>query len=210
MKKAMNFFEPVHTLWGDYGSILIAGMATYDGEIRPPDAPLQLERTGPFAPSISVVEGYKIVVTDDCKKRMMSDHPTWTFRPVTKRRIVMSDWEKWDWSAKEPARYPDESEPENYILHQPHSDKASTAMGDLWELSVSFGAYTDSVKRAPGVYVLRIHADTWNGEPIFLADYANSHSSATNLVVSDRGRELLESYDKEKLLSFEPCLTALG
>ena len=45
------------------------------------------------------------------------------------------NWHDWDLMAKEPAGYPSENEPENYILGRKHNEEISGQIGDLWELA---------------------------------------------------------------------------
>jgi hypothetical protein len=58
------------------------------------------------------------------------------FQPVVKKRIVRLAWEQWDRSAAEPAEYPAEGEPENYVLGRRHDPELAEAIGPLWELLV--------------------------------------------------------------------------
>lgn len=208
MTKSPSFFRVQHrNLWGDYGHILIAGIAVRRGKNRHDrDAPLLLQRTGPFAPSVTLPGTKNIVITDNCRGRIAIDRPEVEFRPVVKQRIVFSCWENWDWEEDEPEEYPEEGEPENYIMNQPHSDEAAAEMGDMWELPVAIGVQVDTdVRREAWDYDLRIHLDTWNGNHIVLASKHGARRG-TWLVVSGDGRKFLETYDTEELLGFEPCL----
>lgn len=94
---------------------------------------LQLERTGPFVPDNSFP--HPAIFSDRCKCRLEASGFTGIeFRPVRKARIVRLDWHLWDKSAPEPAEYPEEGEPEGYILDRPHDAKLSDQIGDFWEL----------------------------------------------------------------------------
>ena len=190
----------------------MAGMAVRRGKdaharLYDRTSSLMLERTGPFTPAVTLPGWNNIVVTDECRQRICDDGVEIEFRPVIKERIVYSEWEDWDWDEDEPEEYPEEGEPENYVMDQPHSDEASAEMGNVWELPVAFGAHVDTdVQRAAWDYDLRIHLDTWNGQHLFLADKHGS-TNGTWLVVSADGRDFIEMYDKEEFLAFEPCLT---
>ena len=46
------------------------------------------------------------------------------------------DWHTWDRSTEEPPEYPEEGEPEGYILDRPHSPEIASSIGDLWEVVI--------------------------------------------------------------------------
>jgi hypothetical protein len=115
--------------WGDYASILIHGMGKKIKDTGdPPD--IEVERVGPFVPSISsVLAG--LIATDEAKQIIES----WNlvglrFKPVIKKRIVRLNWREWD-PKKEP-KYPAGGEPENYILGRKHDEELSDQIGVLW------------------------------------------------------------------------------
>jgi hypothetical protein len=120
--------------WGDYSEILISGITD---SMRRKAGLLELERTGPFVPPISLPDLTCVVVTDALKHRLEASTLTGlSFLPVIKKRIVLLEWEKWDQAADEPQEYPDSGEPEDYILEQPHSEEVAQQIGDLWEVSL--------------------------------------------------------------------------
>src|SRR5919204_782761 len=113
--------------WGDYSDILVSGMAS---DLMRQDGMLELERTGPFVPAITLPGPGLIVVTDAFKKSMEgSDLTGFTFRPVIKSRIVRLEWERWDRTADEPEEYPETGEPEDYILGRRHSPQLAKQIG---------------------------------------------------------------------------------
>jgi hypothetical protein len=75
-----------------------------------------------------------VVVTDLVKAQLMIVIPTLQFRVVLKARIVKSNWHEWDHTAREPARFPESGEPEDYILMEPHDPVIAEQLGTLWEL----------------------------------------------------------------------------
>jgi hypothetical protein len=152
--------------WGDYGDILQHGMGAHSARR---DGRMQLERTGPYIPSVSFPGLRGFVLTSAARLIFESSGLTGcTFQPVDKRLIVELHWEEWDLNAPEPATYPETGEPEDYVLGQPHSPEAAEQLGDLWEVTVP-----------PTVRVLRlrpivesskeltIDSATWNGADIF-------------------------------------------
>ncbi len=157
--------------WGDYGDILVHGMA--DAQGRAADGALELERAGPFVPPITFPGIPAIVVSDDFRKQLEPSGLTgFTFRPVRKARIVLLKWHAWDQDTPEPLEFPDSGEPEDYVLQKPHDPKVAEAMGPLWEIVLSPGVTVER-EPAPGpanrdaLYVL---PRTWSGADIFLAD----------------------------------------
>ena len=118
--------------WGDYGCILLSGMTSH---LERQNGLLQLERTGPFVPPISLPGIADIVVTNDFKHLLEGSGLTgFTFQPVIKKHIVFLEWEKWDKKSEEPLEYPGTGEPEDYILERAHSPELAQQIGDLWEL----------------------------------------------------------------------------
>ena len=76
----MNFYRvSSRSLWGDYGSILINGMSRH---LPRRDDLIQLERTGPFIPPITLSGIGDIVATSDLKNELeASSFAQITFAP---------------------------------------------------------------------------------------------------------------------------------
>jgi hypothetical protein len=120
--------------WGDYGDILLSGMTGY---LDRQDGFLQLQRTGPFQPSIITSGMSELLVTDTFKEKMITNLITGLeFKPVIKAHISLVDWTNWDLQADEPEFYPESNEPEDYILRQPHSQKVTESMENVWEVII--------------------------------------------------------------------------
>jgi hypothetical protein len=114
--------------WGDYGHMLGHGMTAH---LPREKGMLQLERTGPFIPPISIP--FDIIVTDAFRKSIEQAGLTGlTFRTVVKKLIVEFHWEHWDRS-KDLPELPAGGCPEHYVLGHPHSQKAADQMGVVWE-----------------------------------------------------------------------------
>jgi hypothetical protein len=130
MYRLRGVYEP----WGDYGNILISGLVGRDEE----SGLLVIHRTAPFVPPISVAGLHSpVVVTDSFRRELAASGLTgFGFQPVVKQRIVRLAWERWDRGATEPAEYPAEGEPENYVLGRQHDPELAEAIGPLWELLV--------------------------------------------------------------------------
>lgn len=116
---------------GDYGSILVHGMSLHLGRL---DGRIQLERTGPFVPPVTLPGLSDVIVTDTARRALERAVPGLSFRPVVKARVVRIEWEGWDRAADEPAEYPSSGEPEDYILEHPHDDALAEKLGPLWEV----------------------------------------------------------------------------
>ncbi len=164
----MNFYRvSTRSLWGDYGSILINGMSRH---LPRKDNLIQLERTGPFIPPITMPGVMDIVVTSDIKSELeASSFTQLTFAPVLKARIVEYQWEQWDLTSEKPAEYPESGEPENYVLARPHSPSIAEQLGDLWEVILPEDAEVEGVKIGRGVWEYRVNQSTWQGSPLFRA-----------------------------------------
>ncbi|TAD82940.1 MAG: hypothetical protein EAY75_15670 [Bacteroidetes bacterium] len=118
--------------WADYGDILLTGMTSHLDRQK---ELLQYERTGPFQPSIIISGLDDLLVTDSVKKGIeASELKGFQFKPVIKRHISFVDWTNWNLQSEDPEFYPDNGEPENYILSLPHSQELSDQMENVWEV----------------------------------------------------------------------------
>jgi len=162
--------------WGDYGSILVHGMSRH---LRRVDGLIQLERTGPFIPPITLPGIGDIVVTDGFRGGLeRSGLAGLSFARVDKARIVEYRWELWDRGADAPAEIPESGEPEDYLLARPHSPAVAEQIGPLWEVILPEGGKVDALRLGRGAYEYRIDPATWCGAPLFRAT-AKRHVMAT-------------------------------
>jgi hypothetical protein len=155
--------------WGDYGHILQHGMSCHSPRVG---GVLQLERTGPYIPPITLPGIGDVVMTSPARELLESSDLTgFSFRSVQKVLTVELHWERWDLTAEEPPQFSDSGEPEDYILGQPNSPGASAALGDLWELFVPETATILRPKAIVDSYrELRLDLSTWNGTDLFRSD----------------------------------------
>jgi hypothetical protein len=159
MYRLRGVYEP----WGDYGNILVSGLVDRDetsgllliertGPFVPPisigglHSPVvvtdsfrrELEGSGltgfGFQPAVTQGESWMLPSPEGiCPGQARFEYPA-TSVLFSKQRIVRLAWERWDRSAAEPAEYPAESEPENYVLGRQHDPELAEAIGPLWEL----------------------------------------------------------------------------
>jgi hypothetical protein len=180
--EASQFYRlrPVDAPWGDHGHILYHGMSSHQPR---KGGCLRLERTGPPIFPITFPGPGEIVVTGRFRQALEGSGLTvFAFRTVIKHHIVELDWEDWDPTAEEPERLPESGEPEDYILGLPHSDAASTELGDLWELVphengadvIRIGKYLETK--------LALIKESWNGTDFFFV------RSTRMACVSERAR----------------------
>ncbi|MEX0726478.1 MAG: hypothetical protein WD065_09440 [Planctomycetaceae bacterium] len=189
----MKFYQVRNReLWGDYGAVLIHGMTSGSMEN---DGPLELERAGPFMPPVTFPALCDPIVTDEFRKALeTSGLAEFGFRPVIKAKIVDLPWEHWNLNAEDAPFYPPTGEPSDYFIELPHSDAASEAMGDVWQLKLPIGAVVDiDIKRAPWDYDVRVHVETWNGAHVFYGDKYNGWQG-TWVIVSEVGKKWLEEH----------------
>ena len=105
------------------------------------DGLMQLERTGPFIPPITLPGIGDVVVTDGFRAALeRAGFAGLSFAPVIKARIVEYHWELWDRTATSPVELPESGEPEAYILARPHSPVVAEQFGPLWEVTLPEGA----------------------------------------------------------------------
>jgi hypothetical protein len=152
--------------WGDYGHILQHGMSCHSPRV---DGVLQLERTGPYIPPITLPGIGDVVLTSPAREQLESSGLTgFSFRPVQKVLTVELHWETWDLTADEPPEFPDSGEPEDYVLGQPDSPVASAALGNLWELFVPATATILRPRATVSSYKeLRLDLSSWDGTDLF-------------------------------------------
>ena len=155
--------HPIHP-WGDYGDILAQGMAH-----RTDAGVLEVERTGPFIPQVTLPGIGEVVVTEQLRQALDgSGMKGLAFERVVKRLIVRSEWHRWDQTADEPAEHPDSGEPADYVFGRPHSAEASEQMGDLWAIQLNRDAQTRRDK--PIVQhqrQIKLVTSSWHGQDIF-------------------------------------------
>jgi hypothetical protein len=118
--------------WGDYGHVLFHGMAHF-GDDREPL--VQLERTGPFVPPVTVPSRLAIVVTDAVRAELATaGFERLTFRQVDVRKLTLVNWHEWDRSYPHPAVWPAGGEPENYVMARKDRTALHGKIGALWQL----------------------------------------------------------------------------
>lgn len=179
-------------LWGDYGSILINGMSNH---LPRRDGLIQLERTGPFIPPITLPGVGDIAVTSGFKDELTaSGFNHLSFTPVLKARIVEYHWELWDRSSDQPFEHPEGGKPENYILMRSHSTEIAEQFGSVWEVILPEDAEVGAVRVGRGVWEYRVDHSTWQGSHLFRAK-GKRHVMATEKAkdwLEDRGGEWLD------------------
>ena len=118
------------TQWGDYWSVLIGGMTAH---LPRYGDQLQLERTGPFVPSMVVSGMEDLIVNETMRRALESVAGVMGFRPVIKARIVRLDWSAWKRSggARELYQF---SEPEDAVLSLDHDPALADGIGELYEV----------------------------------------------------------------------------
>jgi hypothetical protein len=116
--------------WGDYGSILLNGLACdVDAEQT------RLKRTGPFVPPFSFPFYGGVVVTDAVKGTLETSglRGVGDFRPVILEKAVSVNWQEWNRKELNGLRnFPRSGEPEDYVLAGKHDPEVAIAMGKLW------------------------------------------------------------------------------
>lgn len=127
----MYVLDKTEAPWGDYGDILVHGMSLHLGRAA---GRIQLERTGPFMPPVTLPGVGDVIVTDAVRQALEREVPGLVFRPVVKARIVRIDWHTWDRTVEEPPEYPSTGDPEDYLLERPHDPALADQVGPLWEL----------------------------------------------------------------------------
>lgn len=118
--------------WGDYGSILVHGMTAHLERV---DGRLQLERTGPFVPGVTLPGIGDLIVTSAVRAAIEAVRLSGcSFARVDKARIVRLPWSGWDTTTELLPELPDSGEPEDFILALEHDAGLAEQLGELWEL----------------------------------------------------------------------------
>jgi hypothetical protein len=144
--------------WGDYGSILVHGMTAHLGRKGGDEGTIQLERTGPFVPPITFPGAGDVIVTDGMKQAMeAAGFQGVSFRPVSLAHIVDVPWHTWDLKAEEPPFYPEDGEPEGYILDKAHNSRVAAQMGTIWEVVLQDGAEVKRVQVGRNSWDVKFH-----------------------------------------------------
>jgi hypothetical protein len=170
--------------WGDYGDVLTHGIVRGRGRHG-----LQIARTGPLVPAISLPGTSNFIVTDRVRLRMnQSGLTSVQFRLVELIHVVHLEWSQWPRTGALPPHVPGGGEPEGYILDNPHDAKCAAAIGPLWEVvPPTYGRSTvRRINRTPRSYEFELETES---QPA--PDFFRSRTSKY-LMTTDRGRALLE------------------
>jgi hypothetical protein len=155
---------------------------------------IQLERTGPFIPPITLPGLGDIVATSDFKEELeASTFSQLSFAPVVKARIVEYHWEQWDHSSEKPIEYPPGGEPEEYILARPHSPEVAEQLGSLWEVMLPEDAEVEGTRVGRGVWEYRVNQNTWQGSHLFRA------KDKRHVIATEEAKAWLKNRAKEWL-----------
>lgn len=196
MPKFFMLQEPLHP-WGDYGDTLVSGMAERIND------ELQLKRTGPYIPPISLPGIGEVVVTDSFRRSLEeSGLRGLVFEPVKKHHIARSEWHTWNTSNDEPPEFPESGEPEDYVLAKPHSPEAADEMGDLWAIILDKGAqvFRERPNAQSNRYIL-LRTRSWQGQDIF------GSKDVGFIYATDRAKLWLETHAPNQL-AFEEASTS--
>jgi len=139
------------TTWGDYWTILIGGMTAH---LPRKGDQIQLERTGPFVPSMVVSGVQDLIVTEPMRKVLESIAGVTGFRPVIEERIVRLDWSKWELGS-DLRQLLDISEPEDTVHSGPHDPAVAKEIGELYEVLLEFDGEIDEDYDADGNLVVK-------------------------------------------------------
>ena len=172
--------------WGDYGRILVHGMSSHLARV---EGRLQLERTAPIVPPLSLPGIGHVVVTAALREQLENAKIAgMTFRALDKAHVVHLDWSAWDRSAADPAVHPASGEPEDYVLARPHDEAAAASLGDLWELVPYVGGRADrsTVSEGPRRYRYTLRPGTKPAADIFRAENMRA------VFVTERLRRVLD------------------
>ncbi len=186
-------------------SILMSGSFRRGGETYDRHAPLLLTRFGPWLPPVSYLAGGVLIVSDNCRKSLLSEMPKLKFQLVQKAKIVEIPYEYWS-PGFELANGIQGIDPSEY-LHNigRHSSAAADAMGDVWEMFLPCGANHEYNSEEPiGSRRIQLLRRTWTGWDVFFG-YCKSTKSR-EILVTDQGRVTLEAVDELRLLKFEAVL----
>lgn len=158
---------------------------------------IQLERTGPFVPPLSLPGRGDVVITEDMRSRLeSSEFADWTLRPVIKTHIVRIEWsgEVID---------PDDQwgEPEEIILESPHDPKCSDEIGELYELELLYRCNVRSKEYNKTWTACELECDDFVGGDLFWG----KRPGGKIVLVSWRFRQWLEEQGAAKWLSFIPA-----
>ncbi|MCY2980547.1 MAG: hypothetical protein NTU79_17935 [Planctomycetota bacterium] len=179
--------------WGDYGDILLNGIAADDSE-----RDVRLSRTGPFVPPVFFPLRTRAVIVSEAAKKeicLAKLGGVAEFKSVVVEKVVSVSWQNWDRNQTlKGNQLPFNGEPEEYIFHNDHSKDAATAVGPLWSWIPSVVGHVDRIDkrlklrqvRDASQEVFRINDKFWQ-----------------RVFVNNRGKVVLEDLF-ESWISFTP------
>jgi hypothetical protein len=179
-------------LWGDYGSILLAGI----GSSYSKSEPFRLSRTGPFVPNATVVCG-RLVITNSFKKELeKSSFGELKYRPIKLEKVVRIDWHLWDRGSSIPRKnLPSGEEPEDYLGNSAHDPITAKLLEPLWECIFPIGGEVESVPDTaqPWIFSLIMKQSSWKGFDLF------SSEKTCFLFATKNAKAWLEAHNAEWL-----------
>jgi hypothetical protein len=190
-RKYFHLSPAIPPAWGGYGIMLIHGMSP-DG--RTHHGLLQLERSGPFIPPLSVPGLSGAVVANDFRRALEQSQLTGLgFQPVVKKHIVEHNWQSWSEADFFASLQATKGEPEDLIRSYPHSPATADAMGELWEI---WPPECKAEMREEGLVLLRPSLNKLD----FVRAFVDWH----RLFVSERAKDWLEERVGE-FIRFREC-----
>jgi hypothetical protein len=187
--------------WGDYGSIIVHGLSAHLDRL---EGQLQLERTGPYVPGITLPGISDVVVVDEVRERIQAASLSGCrFVPLMKSRIVHLDWSDWDLESELPREMPESGEPEDFVLARSHDHALSDEIGPLWELQLDAGPRVARTRSSLG----RFQYDfTYGASAGSLPDFWRG-ANMRYVFVSDHAREVIGN-DQLRWCRMHPAVPA--
>ena len=173
-------------------------LSTMDEDYNDLEIP-ELERTGPYIPSLYIVNSRDVLLVEPTKNFIQNSDIRGIKRYVKtlKKHIVEIEWKDWSFDT-EPRFYPESGEPEDYILEGKHDKQLAKRMPEVFLLDVEEKC---NLKKTNNRNIIGDYCDiVIEGEPnldIF------TPTNMLYVVVSDRFKNTIEQTNVNSVVFFE-------
>jgi hypothetical protein len=193
----MKFYQlEVERIWGDSGNVIVHGFIGLHDELEGHTGPVNLERTGPSCPKLTLPGLHTLIVTDSFRNKL-NDSPFagLSYCDVNIEKCVDMPWENFQRDKDESPVLENGESAEDRFYRSPHSSSAASKMEKLWQCQLEVGCAIEVVNQSsPWDYDVAINIESWNGRHLFLGRDGSAIIGKW-IVTTDIGKDWLEAND---------------
>lgn len=193
----MKFYQlEVEQIWGDSGNVIVHGSIGLHDELEGHTGPVNLERTGPCCPKLTLPGLHTLIVTDSFRKKLTeSPFVGLSYCDVNLEKCIDMPWQNFPRNADESPVLGNGETAEDNFYRAPHSPMAASKMEKLWQCNLEVGCAIEIINQtSPWDYDVAIDPNSWNGRHLFLGR-DKSAIIGKWIVTTDTGKHWFETND---------------